>query len=160
MKKFNSVIEIIGINPYVIPPEEVLTYIFRQAKKEKGPIPVKGKLNGHPFIQTLVKYAGKWRLYLNTPMRNAAGIDVGDNANVEIEFDPQERVIEMHPDLVRALEQNPSAKKAFKLCPPSRQKEIIRYINSLKSEASRVKNINRAIGFLKGEERFIGREKP
>ncbi|MEI9935362.1 MAG: hypothetical protein WDM71_11065 [Ferruginibacter sp.] len=43
-----------------------------QAGKDKGHIPVKGKLDGHAFIQTLVKYSGKWRLYLNGPMRKAS----------------------------------------------------------------------------------------
>jgi hypothetical protein len=36
------VIEIIGINPFVFIPENILENIFEQAGKNKGPIPVKG----------------------------------------------------------------------------------------------------------------------
>ena len=79
MISFSSKIYKIGINPYVLLPATALKKIFEQANKNKGPIPVRGELNGHAFIQTLVKYSGKWRLYLNGPMRKNAGIDVGEN---------------------------------------------------------------------------------
>ncbi len=82
MKTFSAKILKIGINPYVLVPATVLKVLFEQAGKDKGPIPIKGTLNEKPFIQHLVKYSGKWRLYLNTPMRKAAGIDVGDMAIV------------------------------------------------------------------------------
>ena len=160
MHIFSAKIFKIGINPYVLLPAAVLKEIFKQASKNKGPIPVRGELNGHAFIQTLVKYSGKWRLYLNGPMRKAAGIDVGDKAEVKIEFDPGPREISMHPKLKAALEKNKKVKTAFSKLPPSRQKEILRYIGFLKTEETVDKNIKRAIGFLSGKERFVGRDKP
>lgn len=160
MNSFTARIYKIGINPYVLLPATVLKAIFKQAGKDKGPVPVSGTLNGHAFTQTLVKYSGKWRLYLNTPMRKAAGIDVGDMAEVSIAFDAKERTIAMHEQLQLALKQNKKAKLVFDKLPPSRQKEIVRYISFLKTEESVVRNVNRAIGFLAGKERFIGRDKP
>jgi hypothetical protein len=160
MKSFSSKIFIIGVNPYVLLPQKVLDAIFKQAKKDKGPIPVRGTLNGHKFTQTLVKYSGKWRLYLNTPMRKAAAIDVGDMAKVKIDFDTQERIIAMHPKLKKAFQQNKTAHDVFKKQSPSRQKEIVRYISFLKSEEAVARNIIRAIKFLEGKERFVGRDKP
>ena len=150
MKSFSAKIFKIGINPYVLLPGTVLSSIFKQAGKDKGAIPVRGTLNGHAFMQTLVKYSGKWRLYLNTPMRKAAGIDVGDTANVKIEYDPAPRVVPMHPKLKQALQQNKKARDAFKKLAPSRQKEILRYIVSLKSEASVTTNVERVIQNLLG----------
>ena len=141
-------------------PASVLKAIFKQANKDRGAIQVRGKLDGHPYIQTLVKYSGKWRLYLNTPMRKAAKKDVGDTIEVHIEFDPVERTFPIHPKFQKALDSNKSAKKTFEGLSPSRQKEIVRYINALKSEDTRDKNIIRAIGFLSGKGRFVGRDKP
>jgi uncharacterized protein DUF1905 len=69
MERFTAKILKIGINPYVGLPEDVLNTLFRQADKNKGPIPVRGTLDGKRFKQTLVKYQGAWGLYLNTPMR-------------------------------------------------------------------------------------------
>ena len=43
---------------------------------------------------------------------------------------------------------------------PSRQREIVRDIASLKSPASVARNVARAIAFLTGEGRFIGSDKP
>ncbi len=144
----------------MLPPKEVLKNLLREAGRDKGPIQVKGTLNGHPFIQNLVKYAGKWRLYLNTPMRKAAGIDVGDFGEVVLEFDAEERVLILHPKLKEALTKNKSAKKIFDALSHSLRKEITRYISLLKTEQSIEKNVKRAILFLSGKQRFIGRDKP
>src|SRR6185369_1330274 len=152
---FSAKIYKIGINPYVLIPAPVLNEIFKQADKEKGPIPVRGELNGYSFIQTLVKYAGKWRLYLNGPMRKGAKADVGDVVEVEIKFDPKPRKIEMHSKLKETFEQNKKIRDVFSKLPPSRQKEIIRYIANLKSEEAVEKNVKRVIGFLSGKERFV-----
>ena len=160
MLSFKAKIFIIGVNPYVLLPSEVLKGVFKQAGKEKGTIPVRGTLDGHTYIQTLVKYSGKWRLYLNGPMRKAAKKDVGDTVTVQVEYDPIERVIPMHPKLLKALEENKDAMKVFEALSPSRQKEIVRYISFLKNEESVDKNVKRAILFLSGKERFVGRDKP
>jgi len=157
---FKTRIDIIGVNPFVFVPQSVLNKIFKQAGKEKGKIPVKIKIDGYDFIQTLVKYSGAWRLYLNTPMRKAADKDVGDTAIFEIRYDPDERKVAMHPKLKEALKNNEDAKKVFDRLAPSRQLEILRYISFLKTEASVDKNVVRAINFLLGKERFIARDKP
>jgi len=158
--KFSSVIEIIGVNPFVYLPPKVLEFIFAQAGKNKGKIPVRIKMDSHEFAQTLVRYSGHWRLYLNTPMRRAAKKEVGDSANFEIAFDPKERIIKPHPAFLKALKQNKAAKKIFDHLPPYRQTEIIRYISFLKTEESVNRNVIKAIDFLQGKGRFIGRDTP
>ncbi|HYM95453.1 MAG TPA: YdeI/OmpD-associated family protein [Chitinophagaceae bacterium] len=160
MYTFSAKIYKIGVNPYVLLPSAVLKQLFKQAGRDKGPIPVCVKINGHKFIQTLVKYSGKWRLYLNTPMRKAANLDVGDTAKIEIQYDAMIRSYPMNPKLSLALKQNKNAKATFDKLSPSRQKEIIRYINFLKNEESVERNISRAIKFLTGKDRFAGRDKP
>ena len=158
MKAFSSKIYIIGVNPYVLLPSALLKHIFQKAGKDKGAIPVQLKIGGKEFIQNLLKYSGKWRLYLNGPMRKAAGKDVGDIIKIQIDFDPKPRITPMHSKLKLALKENPAAKKAFEKLSPSRQKEILRYINFLKSEESVDKNIKRAISHLAGKKSFVGRK--
>jgi len=159
MKSFSSKIQIIGVNPYVLLPSTLLEYIFQKAGKDKGAIPVQLKIVGKDFIQNLVKYSGKWRLYLNGPMRKAAGKDVGDTIEIQIDFDPKPRTTLVHPKLKKAFKENPTAKKAFEKLSPSRQKEILRYINFLKSQESVDKNVQRTIAHLTSSKPFIGREK-
>ncbi|MEQ1587613.1 MAG: DUF1905 domain-containing protein [Cyclobacteriaceae bacterium] len=160
MTKFIATIDIIGINPFVLLPESVLTKIFKQAQKDKGPIPVRGTIDGHPIIQTLVRYSGHWRLYINGPMLKASHKKVGDKVTLHIEFDPEVRSIPVHPKLTKALNKNKKAKRVFESLPLSRQKEIIRYIGFLKTEISVDRNVDRVIQFLSGKSRFVGRDKP
>lgn len=159
-KSFKAIIEIIGVNPFVYLPDNILKSVFVQAGKEKGKIPVKMKIDGHEFIQTLIKYSGQWRLYLNTPMRKAAGKKVGDKAVFEIEYDPIKREIVPHPKFVRALNGNKTAKDIFEQLRPSLKLEIVRYISFLKTEESVDRNVLKAIHFLNGKARFVGRDNP
>src|SRR5688572_24126719 len=145
MAKFVGQIYLLGINPVVDPPERVLQRVFDEAGKSRGPIRVKGELNGTGFIQTLVRYRGVWRLYINGEMLNAAGVRVGDSAKIEIEFDPRTRDIPIPPALALALDSDRRAKTAFGYLPPSRQKEIFRYIGSLKTDQSIARNVEKIL---------------
>lgn len=152
MPKFTAIIYKIGINPVVDPPNKVLLAIFKKAERSKGPIPVRGKLNGAEFIQTLVKFQGSWRLYINGPMLKDSGLAVGDTARIEIEFDSRSREVAMPKELVAALKNDEKAKAAFDDLSPSRRKEISKYIGGLKTAESVAKNIDRVIRHLREEE--------
>jgi hypothetical protein len=157
MQRFNAVIEIIGINPFVHLPERILKAIFKQAGREKGYIPVSGSIKDIPYKQTLVKYSGAWRLYINNSMLKNSPKRIGEKISVTVEYDSVTREIKPHPSFVKALNKNKAAKKAFKELSPSRQKEIVRYISNLKMAESVIKNVNKAILHLSGEEKFAGR---
>ncbi len=158
MKIFKARVEIIGINPFVFLPIDILDYILETAARVKSPIPVVLTIEKQQFLQHLIKYDGAWRLYINTPMLKAANKNVGDEMQIGIAFDGNERIIEMHPDLINALNENEAAYKMFYSLTPSLQKEIKRYINNLKSPESIARNTKRAILFLTTKERFIGRD--
>lgn len=158
--KFSAVIDIIGINPFVFVPADILQAIFKQAGKDKGHIPIKGKINGKPYTQTLVRYSGHWRLYINTTMLKDSPKRIGETVELTITFDPADRSITPHPKLLAAINANKTAKEVFESLPPSRRHEIIRYIANLKTEESIDRNITKAINFLIGKERFAGRDKP
>ena len=160
MQAFKANLEIIGINPFVFVPEQILAQIFIDAKKGKGQIPVCGAVNGKDYIQTLLRYKGDWRLYINTTMLKDSPKRIGELIEITIIYDPKDRSIQPHPKLTKALKENKEAKKVFDKLSPSKQKEIVRYISFLKSEESIRVNIEKAIGFLTGKNRFIGRDTP
>jgi len=157
---FKATIDIIGINPFVYVPEQILKEIFAQSGKDKGHIPIAVFINNKKHQQTLVKFSGDWRLYINTTMLKNSPKRVGETIDIAIEFDPSDRTIKPHPDFLLALNQNTEAKQAFESLSASRQKEIIRYISFLKSVESVTANVQKAIGFLTGKNRFVGRDKP
>lgn len=158
--QFSADIKIIGINPYVFVPDTILAEIFKAAGKDKGPIPICGTINDSPYKQTLMKYSGAWRLYINTFMLKNSPKRIGEIVQMTIAYDPSDRSITPHPQLVQALEDNPEAKVVFDGLSPSKKHEIIRYISYLKTPASIEKNISRIISFLLGNTRFAGRDKP
>ncbi|MGJ1266159.1 DUF1905 domain-containing protein [Sphingobacterium spiritivorum] len=155
---FTAVIDKIGINPFVFVPDLVLQELITVAGQHKGKIPVSLTIEGFDFTQTLVKYAGEWRLYINGPMLKAAGKTVGDTADFTVKFNRDKPEIPIHPLLAKALQQNVEAYTVFQSLSPSLQLEIVRYISHLKQEDSIARNVGKAIQFLLGKERFIGRE--
>jgi hypothetical protein len=157
MPVFKARLDIIGINPFVFVPQEILVRLFKDAGRDKGHIPVCGMVNGKPYVQTLLRYKGEWRLYINTAMLPNSPKRIGELIEVSIEFDPGDRTLQPHPDLIKALTQNKEAEAVFQRLTPSMKKEIIRYISTLKTDEARAKNIKLAIGFLLGENSFVGR---
>src|SRR5690606_7601384 len=132
--RFKAPLNIIGINPFVFVPEPLLQQLFRDAGKEKGYIPVTGKVNRNAYKQTLLKYQGAWRLYINTVMLPRSPERIGELIEVTIGVDSGDRTLQPHPNLVTALAENEDAKQVFDSLTPSKEKELIRYISFLKSE--------------------------
>ncbi len=158
MHSFRAVIEIIGVNPYVRVPEHILTELYASAGKTRGPIPIKGTVNGQHYSQTLVRYAGEWRLYINTTMLKQSPRHVGETIDITLEYDPNNRVLPLHDMLAAALANDTHAKQVYDSLPPSHRHEINRYISRLKSEEIRQKNVEQALAFLHEKKRYLGRD--
>lgn len=156
--QFTAKLEIIGINPFVFLPDEVLNEIFETSGKNKSPIPVKGTVNGKEFRQNLMKYLGEWRLYINLTMLKDSPKRIGEMLEIFVEFDNSDRTISIHPDLEKAIKENPVALQNFENLIPSRRLELVRYINNLKTEESIQKNIEKIIRYLTGETDFFGKK--
>lgn len=148
---FSAIVDKIDINPYVQVPDDVLKKLQRDAKKEKGPIPVKGTLQGKPFLANMVRFRRMWRLYLNTPMRRAANVEVGDQVSIRLQFDSRARTVPAPRQFTLALSKNKHAKEAFEKLAPSRQKEILRYLNNLKQADTLERDIQKVIQYLQGQ---------
>ncbi len=157
---FTAEIDIIGVNPFVFVPDAILQQIFAQAGKDKGHIPISGTINDKLYKQTLVKYSGEWRLYINMTMLKNSPKCIGELIEVTICFDTDSREIMPPERFLEALNEHEEAKSVFDKLPASRKLEIVRYLARLKTEEILEKNTNRAINFLLGKERFIGRDRP
>lgn len=157
---FTAKLEIIDGNPFVLLPPTVLNNIFREAGRSKGPIPIRGTINAKEYQQTLVKFRGAWRLYVNMKMLDDSPRRIGEAIEVAVSVDRSDRRVEPHPKLIAMLDAHPAAKAVFDGLAPSRQKEIVRYIHGLKTDESVDRNVERAHDFLLGKTRFVGRDSP
>jgi len=146
--QFQGTIEKVGINPCVSVPREVSDTFGL-----KGFIPVELDLLGTKFVANLVPLGGgDFRLYLNAPMLKAPGWQVGDEADIRLRYDPKPRPEPMPPALAAALAELPEVRQIVEALPTSRQKEIFRYINTLKSAEAVERNVRRIIGALLGTD--------
>ena len=162
MIRFRSEIQIIGINPYVLVENEQATQLKPGWRK---PMPVKVRLNGgpeEPWTTNMMPVGdGRFYLYLHGEMREVSGTGVGDAVDVEVEFNLEYRSgpVDPMPDwFSEPLNAHSQAKAAWEALPPSRQKEILRYMGRLKSDEAKERNVRRAIEALGGSKiRFMAR---
>ena len=144
---FSAIIYKTGINCCV----DVPMTITAKMKAVKGYIPVTGTINGHAFLQTLVPVKdAPYRLFVNGPMLKGAGATLGEKARFTIEQNIAPVAEPVPKDLTMALKKN-KLQQQFDLLSPSRQKEIFRYLNQLKTKESLHRNIGKVIAQLKGK---------
>jgi len=114
-----------------------------------GYIPVKGKINGYEFTQTLVAVKNEeYRLYVNGLMLKGSVTKVGDTARFIIEQNLAPKTPPMHKKFKKQLDDN-HLSATFKKLTPYRQKEILKYLNHLKTEEAIVRNIDKIVKQLK-----------
>lgn len=146
MCQFTQTISITGINPYVTVPLKIARTFGK-----KGFVPVRIKVNGHPFLANLVPVAGgRHRLYLHGLIRKKAQAQVGDRVAIELAYDSASRKEPMSKPLAKVLKTSVLAMKNWKSLNPSRQKELNRYLNRLKSDEALKWNLNRVMKYLEG----------
>ncbi len=143
-ERFSATIFKAGINPCVDVPPAVSA-----ALAKKGYIPVACRINGHPFRTGLVPLRGaRHRLFINGQMRRRAAVDVGDEVDVVLWYDPSPRTEPVPEQLARALAAHATAREAWQQVSPSRRKEILRYLNALKRPDSVARNVERLLARL------------
>ncbi len=145
-QSFSAAIFKIGINPCVDVPVEI-----SKAFGIRGNVPVRGTINGYFFRSTLVPVGeGRHRLYVNTEMRLGSKTDVGDTVDFTIEHDPEPRIPEMPKELLEALLEN-QLEQEFESLPWSRRKDILNYLNHLKTPEAIKHNVDKVIASLKND---------
>ena len=160
--RFRAKIEIRGINPYVLVSAEQAQRLRPDWRK---PMPVRIQIGGKPDepwrINMMPAGDGSFFLYLHGQVRKESSSDVGDVVDVAVTFDEDYRggPADTMPVLfAEALRQTPSARSGWDSLPPSRQKEILRYLARLKSAEALGRNVEQAVHVLAGGKgRFMGR---
>jgi uncharacterized protein YdeI (YjbR/CyaY-like superfamily) len=88
------------------------------------------------------------QLYLDTWMREAVGVGVRDPVRVSLKADRDSRETPLPGRLLEMLEANPGAKEAWQALAPSRQREILSYLNFLQTPEALERNIHKTIAKL------------
>ena len=142
---FKAKIYKVGINPCVKVPRR----ITKEMMPNRGYIPVRGEIEGHPFEQTLVAVKNEpYRLYVNGLMLKGSGARLGETVRFTISQTKAKRKDEVMPsDLKRRLVKM-NLLSTFEKLTPSRKKDILRYLNYLKTAEAKSRNIDKIVKLL------------
>ncbi len=111
--------------------------------------PVTVTLNGHTYRSTVASMGGRYLLPLSAENRTAAGLNAGDEVDVDIELDTQPRVVEVPADLQAAIDGDPQAKAAWERLSYSHQRQHVLAIEEAKAAATRERRIAKALEMLR-----------
>ncbi|MFF9428482.1 YdeI/OmpD-associated family protein [Streptomyces sp. NPDC014746] len=112
--------------------------------------PVTITLNGHVWKSRVAILRGRHLLGLSNAHRQAAGVSVGEEVEVELELDTEPRTVVEPEDFARALDDDPTARAAYDALTPSRKREHVRAVESAKKPETRLRRIEKALATLRG----------
>ncbi|GAA1542341.1 antitoxin component of MazEF toxin-antitoxin module [Microbacterium ginsengiterrae] len=98
----------------------------------------------------LARMGGQNLIGFSKAARADAGVEIGDEIDVTITVDSDERAVEIPPALAQALDADPAARAAFDALAPSRRKEMARQITEAKQDATRQRRLEKALDTLRG----------
>ena len=127
-----------GGHAVVVPKEVAHTF------SSKRP-PVLAHVNGVEYRSRLAVYGGQSYLGLRKDLLRQLGVAAGDQIQVELVEDHQERVVVEPPELTQALADNPTAKAAYEQLSFSHRNEYARWIDEGKKPDTRADRVAKTI---------------
>ncbi|NEA73816.1 YdeI/OmpD-associated family protein [Streptomyces sp. SID13588] len=112
--------------------------------------PVTITVNGHSWKSRVAILRGRHLLGLSNANRQAVGVEIGEEVEVELELDTEPRVVVEPPDFAQALDDDPVARAAYDNLAHGRKREHVRAIESAKKPETRQRRIEKAIATLRG----------
>ena len=111
--------------------------------------PVQVTINGHVFRTTTTRYGGVDYIGLSSAVREAAGVTAGDTVDIELQRDVAPRVVDVPPELERALTRDAIAQQGFEQLSYTHRKEYARWIAEAKREETKERRLVKAVEMLR-----------
>lgn len=130
---------------YVEIPADLAEKLKPGNKKE---FKVKGRIDSLKLerVSLLPMGGGKFIMAVNATMRKAIGKTKG--AMVKLELEEDKTAFVFNPDLIACLEDDPAAYDFFNTLPGSHQRYFSKWIDSAKTEPTKIKRITMAVNAL------------
>jgi len=106
-------------------------------------------VGGHTYRSTVARMGGQFLLPLAAEHRTAAGVAAGDEVEVDVELDTAPRTVEVPADLAAVLDAEPGLRDRFDALAYTARKEHARAVEDAKSEATRLRRIDRVVAALR-----------
>jgi len=107
--------------------------------------PVLAHINGVEYRSRLMVYGGQYYLGLRKDLLRQLDIRAGDQVDIDLAEDHQERVVVEPPELTQALADNPAAGAAYEKLPFTHRNEYARWIDEGKKPETRADRVAKTI---------------
>jgi hypothetical protein len=108
-------------------------------------VPVTVTINGFTFRTTTATMGGRRLVGLNRANKTGAGVEAGDRVKVTIANDSKERVVEVPPDLAKAMARSKPAKTTWAALAYTHQREYAEWITGAKKAETRERRVAQAV---------------
>lgn len=129
----------------VVLDEEQVAVIGEGAKR----FPVVATVNGYTWRTTVTRMGGEFLLGLNRAIREAAGVEAGNNVEVQIELDQTPREVDLPEALADALANDAKARAAFDRLSYTHRKEYARWVGEARREETQQRRVAQALERLR-----------
>jgi Domain of unknown function (DUF1905)/Bacteriocin-protection, YdeI or OmpD-Associated len=120
----------------------------------KARVAVAGTINGFAFQNSLMPNGdGTHSMMVSKALQAGAKASAGDLVSVAIDVDQSERLVEIPPELKKALSGSKAATVAFKALSYSHRKEFADWIATAKREETRVSRAEKSIAMVIAKKR-------
>jgi hypothetical protein len=143
--RFRSTVELGGRTATGIPvPDEVVEALGAGRRPA-----VRVTVGGHTYRSSVAARGGRFLPPLSAENRQGAGVAAGDEVEVDLELDTEPREVAVPPDLARALDDDPDARRAFDGLPYSHRLRWVLSVEDAKTEQTRQRRIEKAVAGLR-----------
>ncbi len=143
--KFRARVELHGKTATGI---RVPSEVVESLKSSKRP-PVCVTINGHTYRSTVAPMSGEFLLPISAENRERAGVEAGDEVEVDIELDTEPREVMVPPDFKDALDRDADARRFFDGLSKSSKQRVVLSIEGAKTTETRLRRLNKAISELR-----------
>jgi antitoxin component of MazEF toxin-antitoxin module len=105
----------------------------------------------HTYRSTVTARGGVFLLPLSAENRQAAGVQAGDEVEVDIELDTAPREVAVPPDLARAIAGDPLATQRFSALSYSHRLRWVLSVEDAKTPETRQRRVDKAVSTLRSE---------
>jgi hypothetical protein len=119
-------------------------------------VPVRGTINGFPFRSSLMPMGGCYCMAVNQKMREGAKVQAGDEVDVVMERDVDERTVEEPAELKKELAKNKKAQERWDGLAFTVKKEMANSISGAKQEETKKRRLAKVMQILKTGAKWTG----
>jgi len=111
--------------------------------------PVSATINDHTYRSTVATIGGVFMLPVSAEVRAAAGVEAGDEVDIEIRLDSAPREVTVPPDFAAALDADAAARHFFDGLSYSNRRRIVSPIDDAKTPETRQRRIDKSVDALR-----------